>query len=76
MVHGQQAHAIKIDNFLHRLHEAEAELAVFFLNYVAIDLDILGGARDIALSRPNPMTHHASAEHIGHKFIMRAIPDE
>src|SRR5439155_12141503 len=76
MVHGQEAHAVKIDNFLHRFHEPEAELAVFLLNYVAIDFDVLGGARDIALPRPNPVSDHACTEHIGHKFIMRAIPNE
>ena len=37
MIHRQQLHLIEIDDFLQRLHEAEAELAVFLRTAVAVD---------------------------------------
>ena len=35
-----------------------------FSNRIPINLHPLGGARDIALSRPNPMSNHACAQNV------------
>jgi hypothetical protein len=75
VVHGQQLHLIQVDCFFQRLHEAEAELAIFLAD-VAVDLDVLRGAWNIALPRPNPVADYAGADHVIHEFIVAPVPHE
>ena len=76
MVDRQYAHLIEIDGFLERLHKAEAELAVFFADGVAIDLDVFDGPRDVTLAGPNPVSDHARAKHVADQFVALTIPDK
>ena len=76
MIDRHHAHLIEVNGFLQRLHEAEAEVAVFFANGVAIDLDVFDRPRDVALPRPNPVSDHARAQHVGNQFVALAIPNK
>ena len=76
MIDREQLDLIKVDRFFKRLHEAEAELAVFFDDCAAINLDVLGRARDVALVRADPVSNDARAEHVADELVMMAIPDE
>ncbi len=88
VVYGQQTHFVEINNFLERLHEAEAErwvphpslilgrVGILIEKHVAIDLHVLSRPRNIALPRPNPVSDNAIAKHIGDKLIFLAVPSE
>src|SRR5580704_9081411 len=67
MVHRQQFHLIEIDSFFQRLHETETELAFFFSNRVARDLDVFRRPRNVALVGSNPVADHARAQHISNE---------
>src|ERR1700726_4187905 len=47
MIDGEQFHLIEINGFFERLHEAETQLAIFFAERSAVELDGFGGASDI-----------------------------
>src|ERR1700728_2301008 len=74
MIDREHARLIEINRSLQRLREAEAELAVFLANRVAINLDVLDRPRNIALAGPYPVSNHARAQHVGHQFVTLAIP--
>ena len=74
MIDRQQTYAVQIDNFFHRLHQAEAELAIFLFYGVAIDFDVLGRPGNVALARPDPVADHARAEHVRDQLVMTAVP--
>src|ERR1700730_11589572 len=74
MIHRQHAHLIEVDGLLQRLHEAEAEVPVFFADGVTINLDVFHGARDVALSGPDPVSYYTGPQHVGDEFVALAIP--
>src|ERR1022692_1410568 len=74
MIDGQNTDLIEVDSFLQRLHEAEAELAVFLANGVVLNLDVLDRPRSVALPGPNPVPDHARAQHVGDELVAFAIP--
>ena len=76
MIDRQQFYLIEINSFFQRLHEAEAELAVFLANRVAMNFDVFRRPRNVALVRPNPVADHARAQHVADQLVVRAIPDE
>ena len=49
MIDREQAYLVKVDDLLHRFHQAEAVTAVFQLHHAAIDFDVLGRTRNVAL---------------------------
>src|ERR1700692_2416097 len=74
MIDRQHSYLVEVDSFLEWFHEAEAELAIFLADGIAIDFDVLDGARNVALPGPHPVSNHARAEHVGDKFIALTIP--
>src|ERR1700688_4804552 len=80
MIDGQQLDLIEINRFFERLHEAEAQLAIFFLNRASVDFDRLRWTGDVALylavlSR-DPVADDARAEHVADELIFFTIPCE
>ncbi len=76
MIDRHQAHLIEVYGFFERLHEAEAEPAVFFADGVALDLDEFDRPGNIALSGADPVSHNACAEHVCDKFVTLAVPSK
>ena len=64
VIDGNDLHLIQVHSFFERLHKAEAELAVFFANRIAINLDVFGGARNITLAGADPMSNDTRSEHV------------
>ena len=64
MINRQQFHLVEINSLLEWLHEAEAELAIFRAELVAVEFDVLGGTRNIAFTRPDPVADNAGAQHV------------
>ncbi len=64
MIDRQQLYLIEIHGLFERLHEAETELAIFFSNGLAINLDVFRRSRNVALAGANPVSDHSSAEHV------------
>ena len=57
MIDRHQARLIEINRFLQRLHKTEAELAIFFADGIAIDLDVFDRPRNVALVGPDPVSN-------------------
>ena len=66
MIHRNQPQLVDVIHLFHRLHEAQAELAIHGRNLRAVHLNPFAGVRNIAPRRREPVTHHAGANHIGH----------
>ena len=76
MIDGQQLHAIEIDRFFQGFHEAEAQLAILLAKKFAVHLDVFLRTGNIALTRRNPVSDYACAEHVADQLIVRAVPGE
>src|SRR5277367_5100783 len=80
MIDGQQFHLIEIYRLFQRLHESEAELAIFFSKRAAIKLDGFSWTRNITFdfvsAGLNPMPDDARAQHVSDKLIFVAIPSK
>src|SRR5271156_5172774 len=84
MIDGEQLHLIEINRLFEGLHEAEAQLAIFFAQRSAVELDGFGracdvpddAALDIAISRRDPVSDDACTEHVADKFVVRPVPRE
>ena len=76
MIDRQQLYLIEVNCLFERLHEAEAELAIFFANGVAIDFYVFRGARNVALAGAYPVADDASAEHVSDELVAFTVPNE
>src|SRR5262249_44920271 len=74
MINRHELHAVKVNDFLERLHESEGELAVFEFQRVAIEFYVFDGARNVFFVRPDPVTDHTVPEHVSDQAILLAIP--
>ena len=61
MVDREQLYLVEINRFFQGFHEAEAELAIFFANGVAIYFYVFRGAWNVALAGADPVSNYASA---------------
>src|SRR5215467_714434 len=64
MIYREQTYSVEIHRFLERLHEAEAEFAVFLANRVAIELHVLDGPRNVTFAGADPVADNTSTEHV------------
>ena len=76
MIDGQQFYLVEIDGLFQRLHETEAELAVFFADGGAVYFDVFRGTRNVALAGADPVADHAGAEHVANELVAFSIPNE
>src|SRR5580692_1287978 len=76
MIYGNDFDLIQIHGFFKRFHEAKAELAIFFSNGLAINLDVLGWPRNIALAGPDPVSDNSRTEHVPDQLVTCAVPNK
>src|SRR5215467_6199627 len=76
MVDGQKAHLVDVNDFFERLHETKTQETMALADVLAFYLDIFRRIGNVAFARPDPMTHHARADHVRHKTVAAAVPNE
>ena len=74
MIDRQQPHVIEVGQFLHHFGESKTEPSIPRLDAAAVDLQILGRIRNVALARRHPMADDAGADHVGNELVSLAVP--